>query len=389
MSFSYKFRTAAFAAVSVAVLSSLSGCATVREYWQRYTEDIDKSAREPTGYYEHAEVKKTSKGLVIPDGMVDPVSDTSLDIPDLPVNASDGPVGEEMDIRPPMAPLRSELGLQSQWTGGEAFIWFDVAGSHGVNDEASAWELLQKVLAKLNVAVGKTAPDAYDLTTVAADFNEFGSPYNVSDYGNSALRYRQIYHIRVGRGNDGRIGIATSLIGSMTMLASGYMMKDILDPIELQRFGMGFSNHIIHALEQSHNEKTQLPDVLTVTLEQDKNGQTCLAVDAPYDTTWKVVKQMLPKYHWDITEQSASKGSFKVNISDDSEDVYHEQGVDYFALDEDDYVVRLALEGRRTMITFFDEKDKALKDSLVERLYSGFSQALSKEFALYRSESIK
>ena len=34
------------------------------------------------------------------------------------------------------------------------------------------------------------------------------------------------------------------------------------------------------------------------------------------------------------------------------------------------------------MITFYDEDDKALDNSTVDRIYSGFSQALSRELSI-------
>ena len=62
---------------------------------------------------------------------------------------------------------------------------------------------------------------------------------------------------------------------------------------------------------------------------------------------------------------------------------FHDKGVEDFGLEDGDYIIRVAVDGSNSVITFYDEDDKPLKSEIVSRLYPGFSEALIKEFALY------
>lgn len=374
-------------AVSAAI-SLLGGCTTVKDYYQRYTGELDESGREPTGYYQHADIKQYSDPVVIPQSLNVPPINEDLVVPPMPANAVNGPVGEQMDIRAPRAPYRSESGLHTQWSSGEAILWFDKNGSHGINSEQDAWLLLGKVLKSLDIKVGEESADNYELTTAARDFNEFGQPYSPADLAAGAPRYRQIYRLRIGRNYDDSLGIATQMIGSMTMLSSGYLMPDLLDPIELQRFAMGFSNNIIHIIEDQNRVQTQGPQELNVILDTDKNGHACFVVDSPYEMTMNMLRDLFPRYEWVILEDSVNKAYLKLETEEEDADFYHERGVDSFALEDGEYYVRVGIDGDKSIITFYDDDDMPLPQSTLSRIYSGFSQALIKEFENYSAVNV-
>ncbi len=374
-------------AVSAAI-SLLGGCTTVKDYYQRYTGELDESGREPTGYYQHADIKQYSDPVVIPQSLNVPPINEDLVVPPMPANAVNGPVGEQMDIRAPRAPYRSESGLHTQWSSGEAILWFDKNGSHGINSEQDAWLLLGKVLKSLDIKVGEESADNYELTTAARDFNEFGQPYSPADLAAGAPRYRQIYRLRIGRNYDDSLGIATQMIGSMTMLSSGYLMPDLLDPIELQRFAMGFSNNIIHIIEDQNRVQTHGPQELNVILDTDKNGHACFVVDSSYEMTMNMLRDLFPRYEWVILEDSVNKAYLKLETEEEDADFYHERGVDSFALEDGEYYVRVGIDGDKSIITFYDDDDMPLPQSTLSRIYSGFSQALIKEFENYSAVNV-
>lgn len=383
------YRTILIGALTTLSAAQLSACGVtdvVLDYWEYYMGDVDESLREPTGYYEHAEIKQLPDRLQVPAGLENPPLDRAFAVPDLPPGAESLPVGEQMDIRAPIAPLRSDVGVHSQWRAGEAIVWFEPGGAHGIHSEDEAWFLLGSVLKGMHVEPGKISDEDYILTTKSADFNEFGAPYNESDLGSRALRYRQIYRVRIGRSESGDLGIATSLIGSMTLLASTQKsVENLLSPIEQQRFAMGFSNQIIHLLEERAKAVRNIPEIVNVVLSKDSNNRDCfMVVNVPYEITWKVLHEMLPKYKWTIKSYSLSKGSIQVTIEDDDPDIYHDLGVDSFALEEEDYIIRVGIEGDNCVITFYDDHDKPLDSSLILRMYSGFSKALSRELTQER-----
>lgn len=375
-------KLAALVAIGAIPALTLSGCVTIRNYWQEYF-GMDKSSREPTGYYEHTDAEVTNNRIVVPQSLDNPGINPELQIPVVNKKLLTGPVGEAVDVRAPTAPFRSDVGCHTQWSSGEAIVWFENDGSHGIKTEDDAWMLLASVLKTMNVAVGKIAQGQYILTTIARDFTEFGKPYDDTDADLGLKRYKQIYQIRVGRNAQGEIGIATKLVGSMTSLSSGTKMKDVLDMIEQERFAMGFSNQIIHEIDTKNQQSAYDPDNLIVSLGQDNNNHDAILVEAPFETTMELLNGMLPRCGWKINSHSVAKAEYEVEVLDSADDLIKLGANIRLDIKHGKYKIRLGIHGSSTAITFYDEKDAPLPSQDVSRLYPGFADVLVDEFKSY------
>lgn len=375
-------KLAALVAIGAIPALTLSGCVTIRNYWQEYF-GMDKSSREPTGYYEHTDAEVTNNRIVVPQSLDNPGINPELQIPVVNKKLLTGPVGEAVDVRAPTAPYRSDVGCHTQWSSGEAIVWFENDGSHGIKTEDDAWMLLASVLKTMNVAVGKIAQGQYVLTTIARDFTEFGKPYDDTDADLGLKRYKQIYQIRVGRNSQGEIGIATKLVGSMTSLSSGTKMKDVLDMIEQERFAMGFSNQIIHEIDTKNQQSAYDPDNLIVSLGQDNNNHDAILVEAPFETTIELLNGMLPRCGWKINSHSVAKAEYEVEVLDSADDLIKLGANIRLDIKHGKYKIRLGIHGSSTAITFYDEKDAPLPSQEVSRLYPGFADVLVDEFKSY------
>lgn len=375
-------KLAALVAIGAIPALTLSGCVTIRNYWQEYF-GMDKSSREPTGYYEHSDAEVTNNRIVVPQSLDNPGINPELQIPVVNKKLLTGPVGEAVDVRAPTAPYRSDVGCHTQWSSGEAIVWFENDGSHGIKTEDDAWMLLASVLKTMNVAVGKIAQGQYVLTTIARDFTEFGKPYDDTDADLGLKRYKQIYQIRVGRNAQGEIGIATKLVGSMTSLSSGTKMKDVLDMIEQERFAMGFSNQIIHEIDTKNQQSTYDPDNLIVSLGQDNNNHDAILVEAPFETTMELLNGMLPRCGWKINSHSVAKAEYEVEVLDSADDLIKLGANIRLDIKHGKYKIRLGIHGSSTAITFYDENDAPLPSQEVSRLYPGFADVLVDEFKSY------
>lgn len=375
-------KLAALVAIGAIPALTLSGCVTIRNYWQEYF-GMDKSSREPTGYYEHTDAEVTNNRIVVPQSLDNPGINPELQIPVVNKKLLTGPVGEAVDVRAPTAPYRSDVGCHTQWSSGEAIVWFENDGSHGIKTEDDAWMLLASVLKTMNVAVGKIAQGQYVLTTIARDFTEFGKPYDDTDADLGLKRYKQIYQIRVGRNAQGEIGIATKLVGSMTSLSSGTKMIDVLDMIEQERFAMGFSNQIIHEIDTKNQQSAYDPDNLIVSLGQDNNNHDAILVEAPFETTMELLNGMLPRCGWKINSHSVAKAEYEVEVLDSADDLIKLGANIRLDIKHGKYKIRLGIHGSSTAITFYDEKDAPLPSQDVSRLYPGFADVLVDEFKSY------
>ncbi|MCI6906174.1 MAG: outer membrane protein assembly factor BamC [Succinatimonas sp.] len=365
-------------AVSAIPAVSLSGCVTVKNYWQGVF-GMDKSTREPTGYYEHADSEIARNTIVVPQGLNNPGLNEELAIPAVSQKQLEGPVGVAVDVRAPTAPFRSDVGCHSQWSQGEAIVWFEADGSHGIHTEDDAWMLLASVLKGMNVGVGKIAQGEYVLTTIARDFNEYGTTYSNDDDDMGLKRYQQIYQIRVGRNGAGEIGIACRLLASSTSLSNGKTMGDTLTLIEQERFAMGFSNQILHEIYLKNQQSMYDPDNLVVTLGLDDNDHDAILVEAPFQTTMFLLNDLYPKIGWKVTGHSVEKAQYDIEVVDSSDDFFTSD-THPLNIPHGKYKLRLGVHGSAVAITFYDEKDSPVKSNIVANLYQGFADALVEEY---------
>ena len=98
-----------------------------------------------------------------------------------------------------------------------------------------------------------------------------------------------------------------------------------------------------------------------------------------------LLRDLFPRYEWTILEDSVNKSYLKLETEEEDADFYHERGVDSFALEDGEYYVRVGIDGDKSIITFYDDDDMPLSSTVLSHIYSGFSQALIKEYQNYSS----
>lgn len=367
--------------IGVAVIPAvnLTGCVTVKNTWQGLF-GIDKSTRESTGYYEYENAKLADNTIVVPEGLEDPGFNKSLFVPKVDPNKLQGAVGDKVDIRPPVTPLRSDIGIHSQYLSGEAFVWFEPNGEHGIRSEDDAWMLLAAALKRANIGVGKLVDGEYLLTTISRDYNLYGRPYDASDEEQGALKYTQVYQCRVGRNNFGELGIGSKMIASMTSLSNGKQMEDSLDAIEQERFAMGFTNNIIHELGISENVNVADPENLVISLDRDSNNHVAIMVEAPFETTMSLLNAALPAMKWKVVKYSVAKAEYEIEIQEMTDAFYRRSGLPRPPnMPVANYKIRVGIEGSRCSISFYNSDDNPLTTEVAD-LYPIVSAALANAF---------
>ena len=202
-------------------------------------------------------------------------------------------------------------------------------------------------------------------------------------WARGALRYTQIYQCRVGRNNYGELGIGTKMIASMTSLSNGKQMEDNLSVIEQERFAMGFTNNLIHELSITDTVASYDPDSLVISLDRDSNNHVAIMVEAPFETTMRLLNIALPTMKWKVAKYSVEKAEYEIEIEEMTEAFYRRSGLPRPpSMPVSNYKIRVGIEGSRCSITFYDTKDDPLTTEVTE-LYPTVSAALAKAFREY------
>lgn len=336
----------------------------------------------PTGYYEHAEAQLSPDPITTTHGGKPLYKDTTFEVPTVtPTEISNSLVGENMDVRPPVVSQVNESGVDILNKGENAVVWFLPYNSFNVFDEETAWRYLNSSLSFLKVPIEQRDDSGYVIRTAAYNYNDFGEPYDDISEDLGASSFSQAYEVKVGHAQQGQIGYFITLLSSKH--SKGVTE---LTPVQKSSFTVGFGNTLIKALALQSQGADIIPDYVQVILGRDNNGQDALIVGAPYNSTWNVMRGTLEQYGMTVKEYSISRSTFNVDVSEEDPEFYRELGVDPFLLASGEYIVRLAVSGDNTLITFYDDDDRPLNASQVAALYPGLSKAIAQQFALYKRE---
>lgn len=360
----------------------LSACSAVSDAWNFVYDSDGDQLRTPTGFYDHANAQEYQDPLSVPSDLTEPYADHSIDVPYVSVSdQSRTMVGERMDVRPPVVSQVNDLGLEVLEQNGDAVVWFLPYNSFNIHSVDDAWTMLNYALNFLKIPAAESDVSNYTVVTGAADYTAAGAPYDRASDDLDAARYRQVYKVNVGTAPQGLIGLYVSLQSSATNAANKSMNLR-----QQQSFTVGFANTLMRGLEQQQRQEDVIPDQVNVFLGRDNNDQDALIVNAPYQATWNVMRGVLSQYGFTVDEYSVSRSSFKVDYDEEDPSFYRKQGLEPFNLEGEEYLFRLAVSGEQTLITIYDKDDHPLKSQVVAALYPGLSQAIAREFAIYRQQ---
>lgn len=372
---SLKIKNLALALAVTSSASIIASCGTV-DYLTS-----DDSLRTPSGYYEHANSKEIVDPLKVPDGLKTPYFDHSLDIPDVqPTQESRAMVGEAMDVRSPVVSQVGELGVEVIPVGNKANAWFLPHGELAVTSKEQAWAYLNAALNFLHIGVAETRPADMILATDTASFTQYGSLYDTISEDYDVPQYNLMYKVEVIESSQGQVGYLVEL--------ARYSSEDnhVLNAVESSNLNVGFANTLVTAMALQNRTVDVIPDYVSPVLGRDNNNRDAIIIDAPYQATWDVMRGVLSQYGMEIKEFSISRSSIKFELDEQDAQFYTSQGVEPFGLADGEYAIRVAVAGKNSLITFYDEDDKPLNASQVAALYPGLSKAIAKEFMLYKQD---
>lgn len=365
----------------------LSACSAMSDTYDYLTNEGDSAVKEPTGYYEHAPAQEYIDPLQVPADLAQPYTDHNLDVPQVEVTKeSRTMVGANMDVRPPVVSQVSEMGVEITNSDQDAVLWFMPYNQFGVQTELDAWNLLASALSFMQIPVAAADNERLIVDTAAFDYNAFGEPYDTVSANFEARRYSQTYKIQVGHSMSGEVGYYIALISSSSFDVEGSPVAETLNLRQKSSFAIGMGNSIIKAMMLQNQAREDIPDIIQVMLARDNNDQDALIVQAPYSSTWNVLRGLLEQYSFTVQEYSISRSSYTVEVNEEDPEYYRALGVEPFGLESGTYIIRLAVSGDNTVITFYDEDDRPLPTARVAGLYAGFAQALQKEFTVYKAE---
>jgi len=286
----------------------------------------------------------------------------------LPVETKKGPVGKDVDVRPPEQIMAFASNSRPSSSMNDITLWFSARSlSQPIGDDI--WSSLNTYLAvnqypvvskneqSKTVVVGPVSVDfeaehPEDIPPASAQYYQF----SVKDESQLHRAGVSVQWIKPSAGNDApnifeQKHYATRLLNKFSAYS---------DTVQRSATPVNMNNPI------------------ELMLGQDNSGSKAIVVNNPYVQTWKWLTTVLPQAGLPIEQSSQSQGLIVFHYTGDNSVGFSDlltfwkpvKETTGLSLSEGSYRLQLADRGTETSVTLLDDSNKPVLVTAVERLYS-------------------
>ncbi|AAM84991.1 lipoprotein [Yersinia pestis biovar Microtus str. 91001] len=332
--------------VGVSLVMLLAACSTDQRYKRQVSGD--ESYLTAPGL----------KPLNAPSGMILPVQNGEFDV--RTVN-SQGAVGKQLDIRPPVQPLTLLSGSRAENATDTSKLLLENSPQN-----RDLWAQVTRVLQDHNWPIASRQDASQTLTTDWIKWNR----------ADEDVQFEGRYQISVQEQ-----GYQLALVVKSLELQQGG--KTITQYSEIQRYNSAMLNAIIEGLDKvrADSESSQASrkvGTLDVQSGSDDTGLPLLIVRAPYAVVWERLPAALEKVGMKVTDRSRPQGTVSVTSKSLSSSSWDALGAKDPELPEGDYKLQVGDLDNRSSLQFIGPKGHTLtqaqNDALVAVFQAAFSQ---------------
>ncbi|CNE57220.1 outer membrane protein assembly factor BamC [Yersinia similis] len=332
--------------VGVSLVMLLAACSTDQRYKRQVSGD--ESYLTAPGL----------KPLNAPSGMILPVQNGEFDV--RTVN-SQGAVGKQLDIRPPVQPLTLLSGSRAENATDTSKLLLENSPQN-----RDLWVQITRVLQDHNWPIASRQDASQTLTTDWIKWNR----------ADEDVQFEGRYQISVQEQ-----GYQLALVVKSLELQQGG--KTVTQYSEIQRYNSAMLNAIIEGLDKvrTDSESSQASrkvGTLDVQSGSDDTGLPLLIVRAPYAVVWERLPAALEKVGMKVTDRSRPQGTVSVISKSMSSSSWDALGAKDPELPEGDYKLQVGDLDNRSSLQFLGPKGRTLtqaqNDALVAVFQAAFSQ---------------
>lgn len=314
--------------VGVSLVMLLAACSTDQRYKRQVSGD--ESYLTAPGL----------KPLNAPSGMILPVQNGEFDV--RTVN-SQGAVGKQLDIRPPVQPLTLLSGSRAENATDTSKLLLENSPQN-----RDLWAQVTRVLQDHNWPIASRQDASQTLTTDWIKWNR----------ADEDVQFEGRYQISVQEQ-----GYQLALVVKSLELQQGG--KTITQYSEIQRYNSAMLNAIIEGLDKvrADSESSQASrkvGTLDVQSGSDDTGLPLLIVRAPYAVVWERLPAALEKVGMKVTDRSRPQGTVSVTSKSLSSSSWDALGAKDPELPEGDYKLQVGDLDNRSSLQFIGPKGHTL-----------------------------
>ncbi|MGL4856444.1 outer membrane protein assembly factor BamC [Plesiomonas sp.] len=297
-----------------------------------------------------------SDTLVWPAGVSAPLASNDYLIP----AATQGAVGKQIDIRPPVQVMPLLNGARTQLDGDTAVAVLESR----VYSAASLWGNLLNTLQREKITIAAQTPADMTLTTDWVSWMQ----------GSDSETVRARYQISV-KGE----GYNTQLISRLTDLQDS-TGQSIAVAADRSRYSAMMLNRIMMSMdEQSRVQEAARvagqSGGMPVAAGQDNTGLPVYVVRAGYDSVWARLPDALAKIGFSVDERNRPQGQLTLSYKNIGDEGWKALGATDPELSRSAYKLQVGDLGNRTTVALTDADGKPLSDSTFNALLPAMQAA--------------
>lgn len=342
MAYSVK-NSAVVKVAGLSVIMLLAGCSHDQHY-----------KREVNGNEDYLDAP-TLREMKVPQGMILPLESGSYAVPQA---RTEGAVGKQLDIRPPMQALSLLNGSRAQFQGTTGILQI-------ANTGPSLWGQTVSALQANKYTIAQRDDSHQQLTTDWINWNRPDEDH----------QYRGRYQVSVvAQGYE-----QTLMVKPLALEQKGQVVSNATD---IQRYTAQLLNDISAELSDAartrQNAAASRAGTVDVQSGADDTGLPNLIVRAPFDVTWQRLPKALPLAGMTVSDSNRSDGSLKLNYSPLSSSQWDELGAKDPGLASGKYKLQVGDLDNRSSLQFIDPKGHILTQSQNDALVAVIQAAMNK-----------
>nr|WP_086941211.1 outer membrane protein assembly factor BamC [Thaumasiovibrio occultus] len=272
-----------------------------------------------------------------------------------------GPIGSQVDIRPPVQVLALIPGARTDVDNkGNVQIWLAKP-----EDLTRLWRVTNEMLVQNQVATRVQTGDTIETDWIS---------WEQSGDDNSDVKSRYV----IRQVNEGRqAGLDISLV---EWQRGGQQLE--IDRALVDRYSALMTNLITVQYDEELRAETlriaqeqikQIP----VSMGRDRSGLPVIIARTTFDVFWERAPSLLDEAGFTLDSRNRSQGELMVKFKAEDDEYWEQLGVKPIRLDNRTYRIQLGDLGNRTSINITDTQGKALPEEALQSLAVGLGALLA------------
>ncbi|WP_407331140.1 outer membrane protein assembly factor BamC [Enterovibrio sp. 27052020O] len=319
--------------LSVVLVASLAACSSA-----------DKR-RQASDDFEYLDAPALSQWQTLPDQQ--PEFSGAYRIPE---RQFDGPVGRDIDIRPPQQILELIPGARYEQDTKGVTVWMPRA-----EQAERLWQTIEDMASQTQIPVRTASADSIEtdwvVWTIEDDEEVIESRYlltPIEDRARYGFRIDMVEWKRNGESENLSLASRERYNVQMTNLIAARYDNDLR--------------------EEARLKAQELVKNIPISLGKDRSGLPVIIARAPYDVFWERLPNILNELGFTVEDRNRSQGTLSVALKEQDDEFWQELGVQPLQLDRNKYNILLGDLGNRTSINVTDSAGKPVPEEQLANL---------------------